>query len=55
MKRLYCNQAGQDLVEYSLMLAFVCVVGAAMYIGMGRSTNTLWSSVNSRLAACQGS
>jgi Flp pilus assembly pilin Flp len=49
------DQWGQDMVEYSLLLAFVCLVGAAMYMGMGKSTNTLWSIVNSRLAAANQS
>ncbi len=50
------DDRGQDLVEYSLLLAFVCLVGAAMYIGMGNATNTIWSAVNSRMAAAnQGS
>jgi Flp pilus assembly pilin Flp len=49
------DDSGQDMVEYSLLLAFVCLVGAAMYLGVGRSTNTLWSIVNSRLAAANQS
>jgi len=47
---LKCEQ-GQDLVEYSLLMAFVCLVGAAMYISMGRMTNGIWGIVNSRLSA----
>jgi Flp pilus assembly pilin Flp len=42
---------GQDLVEYSLLLAFICLAGAAAFIGMGQSTTALWSVANSRLAA----
>jgi Flp pilus assembly pilin Flp len=38
-------------VEYTLLLAFVALAGAAAYIGMSRSTNTLWGVMNSRLAA----
>jgi Flp pilus assembly pilin Flp len=45
------DQQGQDLVEYSLLLAFVCLVGAAAFIGMGQTTSGLWLTVNSRLAA----
>jgi len=45
------GEEGQDLVEYSLLLAFVCLAGAAFYIGMGTTTTSLWSIVNSRLAA----
>ena len=42
---------GQDLVEYSLLLTFVCLAGAALYMGMATSTTSIWSIVNSRLAA----
>jgi Flp pilus assembly pilin Flp len=44
-----CEQ-GQDMVEYALMLAFVCLVGAAMFIGMGNSTSAIWTNVNNGLA-----
>ena len=42
---------GQDLIEYTLLLMFVCLVGAATFIGMGNTTSGIWSIVNSRLAA----
>lgn len=45
------GDAGQDLIEYSLLLALICLVGAAFYMGMGSSTSTIWGIVNSRLAA----
>ncbi len=45
------GDAGQDLIEYSLLLALICLVGAAFYIGMSSSTSTIWGIVNSRLAA----
>jgi Flp pilus assembly pilin Flp len=45
------GEEGQDLVEYSLLLAFVSLAGAALYVGMATSTNSIWSIVNSRLAA----
>ena len=44
-------ESGQDLVEYSLMLAFICLTGAALFIGMGQMTTSLWGIVNGRLAA----
>ena len=49
------EENGQDLVEYSLLLAFVCLTGAALYIGIGNTTTSLWSIVNSRLAAANQS
>jgi len=45
-----CEQA-QDLVEYSLLLAFLCLSGAAFFISMGQLTSSIWGIVNSRLAA----
>lgn len=50
------NESGQDLIEYSLLLAFIALAGAAAYIGMSANTNAIWTIVNSRLAASnQGS
>jgi Flp pilus assembly pilin Flp len=49
------SEEGQDLVEYSLLLAFVCLAGAALYMGMATSTTSIWSIVNSRLAAANES
>jgi Flp pilus assembly pilin Flp len=48
---LWKSEQGQDLVEYSLLLAFISLVGVAMFISMGNLTSGLWSTVNSRMAA----
>jgi Flp pilus assembly pilin Flp len=45
-----CEQ-GQDMVEYALLLAFICLVGVAAFLGMTGPTSSMWSTVNSRLAA----
>jgi len=45
------DDTAQDLVEYSLLLAFVALAGAAAFIGMGTSINLLWTAANNRLAA----
>jgi Flp pilus assembly pilin Flp len=42
---------GQDLIEYTLLLAFICLSGAAFYIGVGTNVGAIWGVVNSRLAA----
>jgi Flp pilus assembly pilin Flp len=46
---------GQDLVEYSLLIAFIALAGAAAFIGMNGSANTIWTVANSHLAAANGS
>jgi len=45
-----CDQA-QDLVEYSLLVAFICLSGAAFFISVGQLTSSIWGIVNTRLAA----
>jgi Flp pilus assembly pilin Flp len=49
--RFINDESGQDLIEYSLLIAFVALAGAAMFIGMSTSVNSIWSTANSRLAA----
>jgi Flp pilus assembly pilin Flp len=55
-QQVLIDDRGQDLVEYSLLLAFVCLVGAAAFIGIGRSVTGIWSIANQRLtdANCVG-
>ena len=45
------DEQASDLIEYSLLLAFICLAGAAAIIGMGVQTSGIWNTVNSRLAA----
>ncbi len=48
-KRFWNEEDGQDLVEYTLLLAFVALASAALFIGAGNTVSTIWSSANSRL------
>jgi Flp pilus assembly pilin Flp len=41
---------GQDLIEYTLLLAFVCLVAAAIFIGAGTSTSGIWVIANRHLS-----
>jgi Flp pilus assembly pilin Flp len=55
MATLLCNflndEQGQDLIEYTLLLAFVCLASAALFISAGGSVGGIWTNANSRLAA----
>ncbi len=44
------DEQGQDLVEYSLLLAFVALASAALFIGAGIQISSIWSLANSRLS-----
>ena len=37
------DEEGQDLVEYTLLLAFVCLASAALFINAGTSLGTIWT------------
>jgi Flp pilus assembly pilin Flp len=41
--RFLRDEQGQDLIEYSLLLAFVCLAAAGLFISAGKSINTIWS------------
>jgi Flp pilus assembly pilin Flp len=47
--RFVREEEGQDLVEYTLLLAFVCLASAALFIGAGGSMATIWTSANTVL------
>ena len=40
---------GQDLIEYTLLLAFVMMASAAMYINAGGSVTGIWTVANTNL------
>ena len=43
------EEQGQDLVEYTLLLAFVSLASAALFLGTGGAVTGIWSVANSRL------
>jgi Flp pilus assembly pilin Flp len=49
-KLFYGDESGQDLVEYSLLMAFVCLLSAALFIGVGRDVSSIWGFANQSLS-----
>jgi Flp pilus assembly pilin Flp len=49
------DEQGQDLIEYTLLLAFVTLATSALLIGAGGSIKGIWSITNSQLAAANTS
>jgi Flp pilus assembly pilin Flp len=47
--RLWREEQGQDLIEYTLMLAFVALASAALFSTAGTSINQIWSKTNAQL------
>jgi Flp pilus assembly pilin Flp len=57
MKRIRTNIAsflrddsGQDLIEYTLLMAFVALASAAIFIGAGNNMSVIWNNANATLA-----
>lgn len=49
------DESGQDLIEYTLLMAFVALASAALFIGAGGSIQGIWSATNSQLSAANAS
>ena len=50
VRTLADDERGQDLIEYTLLLAFVALASAGLFIGGGGSVCTIWSNANSTLS-----
>jgi len=44
------DEQGQDLIEYTLLMAFVALASAALFLGAGGSINGIWTTTNNQLA-----
>jgi len=44
--RFVRDEQGQDLIEYTLLLAFVCLASAALFISAGQSLLGIWTTAN---------
>jgi Flp pilus assembly pilin Flp len=51
VKTFLLDDQGQDLIEYTLLMAFVALASAALFIGAGGSISGIWSTTNSQLTA----
>ena len=41
---------GQDLIEYTLLLAFVALASAALFFGVGGNVSGIWTTTNTNLS-----
>jgi Flp pilus assembly pilin Flp len=50
LKSFLNDDQGQDLIEYTLLLAFVALASAAVFIGAGGSITGIWTGANTQLS-----
>ena len=51
LRRIWTDDNGQDLIEYTLLLAFVALVAAGLFIQAGNVTSGIWGTANSVLTS----
>ncbi len=44
------EESGQDLIEYTLLLAFVALASASLFVSAGGSVSSIWSKGSDQLA-----
>jgi Flp pilus assembly pilin Flp len=55
LKAFAADEGGQDMVEYTLLLAFVCLASAALFIGAGKNVSGIWGQANNLLSTANAS
>jgi len=55
IKSFYQDQAGQDLVEYSLLLGFLALGSLALLSSAGTSVKSIWTSISTNLTTAAAS
>ena len=51
MQKFWQDESGQDLIEYTLLMAFVALASASLFISAGTSVSGIWGSRKSRTLA----
>ncbi len=55
LRNFWNDDQGQELIEYTLLMAFVALASAALFLGAGGSIQGIWSTTNSQLVAANTS
>jgi Flp pilus assembly pilin Flp len=45
------DESGQDLIEYTLLMSFVALASAALFIGGGKNVKGIWTKASTQLAS----
>ena len=44
------DESGQDLIEYTLLLAFVALASASLFLSAGNSVTSIWQAGSTHLS-----
>jgi Flp pilus assembly pilin Flp len=51
MQKFWQDESGQDLIEYTLLLAFVALASASLFLSAGSSVSGIWGNASTQLSA----
>jgi Flp pilus assembly pilin Flp len=51
MHKFWRDESGQDLIEYTLLLAFVALASASLFLSAGNSVSGIWGNASTQLSA----
>ena len=50
LRNLWNDEQGQDLIEYTLLMAFIALASAAIFVNAGSSVSSIWGKASNQLA-----
>ena len=50
LRSFWKDEQGQDLIEYTLLMAFVALASAALFMGAGKSIKGIWTNSGTQLS-----
>lgn len=50
LAKLWNDEQGQDLIEYSLLISFVAIAVVGLFMGAGGNVKGVWTTANNQLA-----
>ena len=51
MRRFWRDESGQDLIEYTLLLAFLALAAASIFISSGQAVQGIWGTSTTTLGS----
>jgi Flp pilus assembly pilin Flp len=53
--RFLKDEQGQDLIEYTLLMAFIALASASIFVSAGGSISGIWGAASNQLSSANAS
>jgi Flp pilus assembly pilin Flp len=55
LRRFLKDEQGQDLIEYTLLMAFIALASASIFVSAGGSISGIWGAASNQLSSANAS